>query len=341
LSDIRNRGAAFRTPVVFLHAAGARQSAADLLENRYTPAVMPPWTAERILSPDLARELIDHQFPELAPCRIEPLGFGWDNTAFTVNGEFVFRFPRRQLGADCLAHELRVLPALAGRLPLPIPIPIFIGAANDQFGWPFAGYHYLAGRTACSADLTEAQRSALASVLGEFLKSLHQTGAHEAQRLGAPLDQLGRLDPARRIPQVRQRLEDIAGLGLIAETASLRKVLDETAGARPARAESLVHGDLYLRHLLVDDHDQLSGIIDWGDVHCGDRALDLSIAFTFLPPDARFSFREAYGPIDDATWRLARFRALQYGTYLVPYAHAQNDASLLREALFMLHSVTA
>ena len=76
-------------------------------------------------------------------------------------------------------------------------------------------------------------------------------------------------------------------------------------------------------------------------MHCGDLALDLSIAFSFLPPEARDLFREAYGPIDEATWRLARFRALQYGTYLTPYAHAQSDANLLREALAILRNVAS
>jgi aminoglycoside phosphotransferase (APT) family kinase protein len=300
---------------------------------------MPPWTAEQILPPERARELIDSQFLELAPCRIEPLGFGWDNTAFLVNGEFVFRFPRRQIAADFLAHELRVLPALAGRFPLPIPNPIFIGVPSERFGWPFGGYRHLAGRTACSAGLTPAQRWAMAPAVGQFLKALHQISAAEAQQFGAPPDLIGRLDPVRRIPQAHEQLEEIARLGLIPETSTYRKIIDDTATARPPQAQALVHGDLYVRHLLVDDDARLSGIIDWGDVHSGDPALDLSIAFSFLPPDARDQFRDAYGPIDEATWRLARFRALQYGSYLAPYAHAEHDDNLLHEALCILRNV--
>ncbi len=71
----------------------------------------------------------------------------------------------------------------------------------------------------------------------------------------------------------------------------------------------------------------------------GDPALDLSIAYSFLPRSAQAEFRSAYGTIDEATWRLARFRALQYGTYLVPYGHEIGDHDLVREALWILHNI--
>src|SRR5947209_8371778 len=119
---------------------------------------MASWTAERVVSSELATELIASQFPQLAPITLHPFGAGWDNTAYLVNGEFVFRFPRRQLGADCLANEIRILPHLEGRVPLPLPFPEFIAFPTPDFPWPFAGYRKLAGRTACAVALDEQQR---------------------------------------------------------------------------------------------------------------------------------------------------------------------------------------
>jgi aminoglycoside phosphotransferase (APT) family kinase protein len=89
-----------------------------------------------------------------------------------------------------------------------------------------------------------------------------------------------------------------------------------------------VHGDLYARHLIVDEAAVLTGVFDWGDVHVGDPALDLSIAFSFLPPAARCVFRQAYGDIDEATWERARFRALHYGTILVEYGANSADPAI-------------
>ena len=69
-------------------------------------------------------------------------------------------------------------------------------------------------------------------------------------------------------------------------------------------------------------------MIDWGDVALGDPALDLSIAFSYLPPGARDRFRDAYGPIDDMTWDRARFRALHYGAALVDSAAGTGDEAM-------------
>ena len=73
-----------------------------------------PWSPERVVSVELARELIEAQFPQLSPARVAALGEGWDNSVFSVNGEWVFRFPRRQIAVPLIERELRVLPALAG-----------------------------------------------------------------------------------------------------------------------------------------------------------------------------------------------------------------------------------
>jgi aminoglycoside phosphotransferase (APT) family kinase protein len=74
-------------------------------------------------------------------------------------------------------------------------------------------------------------------------------------------------------------------------------------------------------------------VIDWGDIHIGDRAVDLAIAFSFVPPRARKAFGEAYGAIDDATWRLARFRAVVHAAAVARYAHGVGNEELLRDSL--------
>jgi phosphotransferase family enzyme len=98
---------------------------------------------------------------------------------------------------------------------------------------------------------------------------------------------------------------------------------------------------IYVRHLLVDEARRLCGVIDWGDVHLGDPALDLSIAFSFLPPGARGAFREAYGPIDAATWDRARFRALFYGTGLVDYGADVGDEAVRAAGEYALQAAGA
>jgi aminoglycoside phosphotransferase (APT) family kinase protein len=94
-----------------------------------------------------------------------------------------------------------------------------------------------------------------------------------------------------------------------------------------------VHGDLYVRHVLIGDDRLPSAVIDWGDVHLGDPAVDLALAHNVLPPAAHAAFRAAYGAIDDETWHLAGLRALVHGLAVADFAIAIADADLQREAL--------
>lgn len=303
--------------------------------------MQPSWAAEQIVSPELAAALVEDQFPQLAPARATLLGAGFDNTAYGVNGDFVFRFPRRQIAADLMEVEIGVLPHVAALLPLPISAPTFIGKAESRYRWSFAGYCRLPGETACRADLDDERRCAAAEPLACFLKSLHAIDATQAASWGAPPDTIGRLDMARRIPQAREHLTKLHERGILNDSTPWAGLIEDAAGLRTPRADTLVHGDLYARHLLFDANGALCGVIDWGDVHVGDAAIDLAIAFSFLPGRAWPVFQAAYGPIDSDTRRLARFRALQHALLTAWYASEIADEALLRESLASLKRVAA
>jgi aminoglycoside phosphotransferase (APT) family kinase protein len=295
------------------------------------------WTAEREVPPELALALIRDQFPALAAGggpSIERIGVGWDNVAYLVAGRFVFRFPQRSIAVPLLEAESRLLPALAPRLPLPVPVPVFLGRPGADYPWPFQGYARIAGRSACGAAPDEAGRERAAVPLGRFLRALHAFPADEAARLGAPGDTLGRADLPKRVRQTRERLAEARARGLVAEGAALDAICADADEERaPPPPAALVHGDLYARHLLVGADGALAGVIDWGDVHLGHPALDLAIAFAFLPARARPAFFAAYGGTpDEPTLRRARLQALFYGVTLLLYGTETADADLVREA---------
>ena len=170
--------------------------------------------------------------------------------------------------------------------------------------------------------LDDRQRSELACPLGKFLSALHGLSAS-----GVGGDALGRLNVERLAARIRK------------SPAGIESIVRDSLGFRPDSRTVLVHGDLYARHLMVDDDIRLRGVIDWGDVHLNDPAVDLSIAWSFLPPAAREEFREAYGPIDEPSWRLARLRALHYGIVLLDYGQGSNDPMLVGEARTILRLV--
>ena len=101
----------------------------------------------------------------------------------------------------------------------------------------------------------------------------------------------------------------------------------------------MLHGDLYSRHLVVSAEGRLSGVIDWGDLCLGSRAIDLCVALTAFEAPARQRLLEAYGDIDDGLWPAAYFRALTHGLALLSYAHDLADQPLIVETRVSLERV--
>lgn len=291
-------------------------------------------------SPQTVRAVIGAQFGHLALDTLRLLGSGWDNDVWFLEPQTIFRFPRRQLAIRLLEHERDLLPALAPALPLPIPVPKHLGQPSDDFGAIFNGYEHIEGQTCCRANPDEQTRSAHAAPLGRFLGALHSVKRADLGQASVVEDELGRADLQRRLAWYAQQLERLVSLDLMAQAQASQVLLEAQQlilGLEdcPAHERCLVHGDLYVRHLLVDERGQLCGVIDFGDVHFGDPALDLSIAWTYLPEAAMSSFLEAYAqhrPISEACLKRARALSLRSGVALLDYGHDLQDHDLVREA---------
>lgn len=291
-----------------------------------------PWVAEHYVDQARGKELIETQFPELVPAELVFIGEGWDNTVYRVNGQFLFRFPRRQFGANLVPVESSMLPYLAQRLPLPIPKPLFFGQPTTTYPWPFLGYNFLAGKSACGARLSRAERVALAQSLAQFLKTLHSTPLDDAFAHGLDYDKHRILDVPFRVPTARDNIAKIKQLGLFADSNKLLAIIEKLEHIRDHEPKVVVHGDLYARHLLIGKQRELVGIIDWGDLRIVNPATDLAIVFSFLPQEAHAAFFEAYGPVKHETKQLACLKALYHNAIILCYAHSVSDANLLTEA---------
>jgi len=288
---------------------------------------MAEWDAEIVVGPELALELIRGQFAGIGTT-VEPFGSGWDNTAYLVDGELVFRFPRREIAVRLLETEIRVLPRLAPHLPLPIPVPEWAGEATERFPWPFAGYRMLPGRPAAYVDLSLMDVRAAAVSLGEFLRALHSI---PLDGLALPEDEHRRTDFTIRLPKLGASVGALEDAGIIADGLPWLMPFTGDFPAPSPRAVP-VHGDLYEMHVLFDDHHRASGVIDWGDVHAGDPALDLSLVYRLFPPRFRAEFLSVYGGIDARTERMARLRATFHAVMVTHYAHSVGNTALLRTA---------
>jgi aminoglycoside phosphotransferase (APT) family kinase protein len=306
-----------------------------------------PWLAGVDVSAGQAAGLIRAQFPELAAATVTRLATGWDNTAFVVDDRWLFRFPRREIAVPGVRRELAVLPRLAPALPLPIPDPRFAGHPARDYPWPFFGAALLPGTELADAGLPDEQRVAAATGIGRFLAVLHDPAL--AARLGAglPVDPMRRASAVLRARRAREILVRLAARGTWPGDPAVTALVDrgEALAGRdgdvppgpdlPGGAEPVIcHGDLHVRHVLVDSAGAASGVIDWGDLCLGDPVIDLSVAYLGFAGPARAALLAAYGrPLSPDQELAARLLAVSLGATLAEYAADDDRPALLRESL--------
>lgn len=304
---------------------------------------MPDWNPELAVGEALARRLIGERFPEVRLATMRLLGEGWDSTAWLVDGEWVFRFPRREAVIPGFRRELEALPRLAPELPLPIPVAVHRAEPSADFGWPWAGSRFLPGRELAEAAPGDRDRVRHGRTLGRFLRALHDIDPGRVTVGGEPLpvDPVRRADMPFRVARAEGQVAALERLGLWRAPASLQATLERARRLDPARTLTLAHGDLHVRHLLVSDDGDLAGVIDWIDVCRADPAIDLPLYWAYLTPDGREAFHEEYGPVDADRLLRARVLAIFLWGALAEYAGDVGMQALRQEALAGLDRAAA
>ena len=248
----------------------------------------------------LLRALLQEQAPHLADRRLSEIPAGQDNSVVRVGGDLVARLPRHDDAVPLIANEIRWLPMAATGLPVAAPVPVLAGDPSEHFPRPWSVSKWVPGAT---ADVSPYDPEAMAADLVPLLRALHRPAPPDAPR-----------NPWRDVPlrereaSHRQVLTDLGHPRTQALVAELNE-LAQVPG--PTGPKVWVHGDLHPRNLVVR-HCRLAGLIDWGDLHAGDRAVDLASVWMLLPEHLHGQVRDGLG-VDDDTWSRARGWALVLG----------------------------
>ncbi|CAM4060042.1 phosphotransferase [Saccharibacillus endophyticus] len=288
------------------------------------------WDAEWEVSEELAHQLISNQFPQLASKRIQKLGHGWDNTVYLVGTEYVFRFPRREVAIHSLTIEKNILPKLKDYCSIEYSLPLFFGEGKYGYPAPFLGYSYLSGEF--PIGLTDEQRAVSATTLAVFLKNLHAFPVRIAEENGVRHDHRNLTDIALRKEKMHQFLSNISSHLSEEEYFALANYLKQLSIKKVKPKHTFLHGDLHFKNMLVDKNGKISGIIDWGDINIGHPACDLNVVYSFLPPNARPTFFDVYGEVDEETKLLARLMAIYIPILIMMQAIDLNDLRSIDEA---------
>lgn len=261
----------------------------------------------------LAARVIQAQFAGVGQRHVRWLGEGYDSIAFEVDGDWVFRFPKRRDVAQQLLLEMRVLPMLASDAPLPVPAYSFEGAPWPLFPLHFGGYRKALGVPAIGIDPRATPFDRLARPVADFLSWLHTFPSDRAAQVGVP-----RQDADSSIEEARiEALQDFEHVARVARALIVEEWIEFLAEAPVSRSESsyvsdcLIHGDLAAEHVLYDaTSDSITGVIDWSEVAIGDPAVDLAGVFHWADESFLSAVLSTYrGPTDEATLARARYRA--------------------------------
>lgn len=207
-----------------------------------------PWGTDRVLTAATASCVIASQFPQLAPVQIEFLGSGWCNDAYLVNGEWVFRFPRRVAVQAELRREIVILPILAEALDVPPERQL---ALAEQVGRMLTQVH---------------------AIPPERIPTGDEQGVFDHDQTRSPADYL------TEVVKVADAFRQAVGASLAERWESW---LRGEVNPPPAYAglPRFTHNDLGDDHLLMDPStSQIVGVIDWSDAAFGDPCVD----FLFL-----------------------------------------------------------
>lgn len=304
----------------------------DIQKAKKVSSMSHLWMQTIIINSDLAKQLIEEQ-TSLKVTSIENFGEGWDNIAYLVNKEYIFRFPRREMGVDCIKNEISILPYIKTKVSFPFSYPQYIGKETEKYRSPFAGYKMLEGIPLCDTNAELVNDVSFAKNLALWLKELHLVPAlknHIHELKGDQswrYDNQGKLEKSKsRILQYEQYFID-SGLNKNDLFEAIKK-LSKLNKYDHIETTSYIHGDLYSRHLLVDKNKNLSGIIDWGDIHIGNPGSDLSIGYMILSDKALKTFFDNYGVVTDEMKYIGIVRALCHSITLLPYCYEKKEENL-------------
>lgn len=253
--------------------------------------------------PETVTRLLRGQVPRLAHLQVREVSTsGSSNWVFRLGEELAVRLPRTDSYVADLLNEMRWLPQIANKVPVPVPRIVAVGSPSELFPRPWTIVSWVTGDLPGSLDT--AQQARLALTLGGFLRILHEIDTDGASagsafwgyRCGEPVTDT--ID--RWADRAASELADLFDEGAVRE--AWRRLRDVPPAAEPP---SLVHCDVSSENILIYPEGSLAGLIDFGAMGVGDRSIDLLYAWSLLDATAREQLRQS-AAVQEATWVRAR-----------------------------------
>lgn len=280
---------------------------------------------------DQLRALAAQQGLDLDPSTLELNEVGLDfrvGMGRTAEGElWVLRVPRRTDMAEQIAAEAAILDLVAPLLP--VAVPSWKIQSSELIAYPaLPGVPGLtidpAGELHWRLDLNSPR---YAEELGALLAKLHGIDAEQARAAGAALE-----TPARVRERWRRDLASVTAEFSVAEHLTRRWGAWLADDSYWPTWSVFTHGELYPAHVLVDEDDTITGVLDWTTAKVSDPARDFAFHRGMASPEIFERTVSAYVRAGGNIWpRLADHAAeswsaspLIYGVYALQTGLAEH-----------------
>lgn len=295
------------------------------------------WKQTIHIDETLAKKLIETQHA-IEVHEIKILDQGWDNVAFLINHDLIFRFPRRDIALQCMENECTILPFIAEHVDFPMTAPQWIGHPSNDYPYPFMGYQMLVGKSLTDATNNYIDDKLFAENLAKWLKQLHLIKVRPSDRDHYKDFIDIKFNLAHRVKRSHENIAQYehfyheAGFDTktLLECIEIMKGFD--LGSNP---KVYIHGDLYHRHIIVNPTNLSPvGLIDWGDICLSHPAIDLAVGMIFTP-DVFEHFLQSYGDIDHHIRSTLSMHAFAHSMSFLPYAFEVNKHPLKHWAVLV------
>lgn len=242
--------------------------------------LIPPISIEK------AQKTIELRFPQIKVESIKYLG-GGSHSAFRVNDEFLFRFPKvvekvvsKEEITEMFLNEKSILDVIKIIVaPYSTPTQLFFSAkVSNDFDAPIAGYNLLKGRQLKYVLKGSSQDLEIARLLGDFLQKLHSITLDVMPFFNDKLPEIEDLKKGWY-----KNYQDIQGNLFPLLTAKEKEWTSQIYEAFLESADSqtpsvvLTHGDFGDENVLFDNESSQLGVIDFDDVGFGDSVGDFCL----------------------------------------------------------------
>ncbi|GAA2846876.1 putative phosphotransferase [Actinoplanes cyaneus] len=278
------------------------------------------------MTPELARALVDSQFPQWRGLALERVGtHGTVNAVFRLGDHLTARFPMQE---QDLAAEAAAARELLGASRFATPAPVAMGSPGLGFPRPWAVQTWLPG--AMTSEDSHSDNHTFAYDLAEFIH-----GVRALDTRGRPFRGHGR---GGHLPDhdawIETCLRESEGL---LDVASLRRLWARFRELPRESPDVMTHGDLIPGNLLASG-DHLSGVLDVGGLGPADPALDLICAWHLFDAGTREVFRRRVGA-GDLDWERGRAWAFEQVMGLIWY-YRETNPLMARLGRSTLHRIT-